>query len=338
VTPSPGTIRQISAEIGIMPSQKYVYKRTPSPHWLWPVRNFLLYLEETLSVNSDTTSSPYQTILNQLNQLPDTERQSLVGHFFANPVGKLRYSLIRPMKNFPALGTELSKVPTSVRLTMLHHALCGQAGDVTTFSLNFNKTFLQRAATRSRSGDSFTSIINKKIKKSLQEVFDTEHGRGNYTLPEFWFVLEHPYPDMKGIQKGLHRFHVHGEIITSNETLPVIHKAMVKASSKYSVQGNRAVKFSEPVFIPWTDWRYRTCLTDYPPTATRVTRHQYSTYWPETYCLEDLDHTEIAAKRLGVETGSLCKVSSAELTREATACLKLLKILIENLNMAETTE
>lgn len=332
MTLSPGIV---SAEIGKKPSQNFVYRRAPSPHWLWPARDFLLYLEESLSVNRETTHTPYQTIYNQLQQLPETERHSLASKFFASPLGKMRLAFINPLKRFPALGTDLSKVPASVRLTMLHYALSGRPGDVTAFSLNFHRTFLQRAATRSRSGDSFTSIINKKIKRSLVEVFDAAYGRGNYTLPLYWLVLEHPYPDMKGdkrgIPKGLSRFHVHGEIITSNETLPLVHKAMVKASAGYSVQGNRAVKFREPVFFPWRDWRYGKCLTDYPPTATRVKRNRYSTYWPEEYCVDDLDHTETVARRLGIEPGNLWKVSSAELTREAEACLRIIRKLVKTL-------
>ena len=326
------------AKIGNRPLQQFTYKRAPNPHYCWPLRDWLLHLEQSLSVNRDSTSKPYQDIVCLMKDSTDIEVQLLVNEFFEKPAGAIHRNLISPLKHSPKLGADLSKLHASLRLLLCQHALSGQGGNLCTFNLNVNEAFLENAGERSSGGDSFTSILNDKIKRELRRTFNARFGPGNYVSPHFWWVLEHAVPDIKGpnkgVQKGIRAFHIHGEIVADNEQLPIVKAGLEGASAGYSSQGNRAVKFGEPfTYTGQRNWPSAKCLSDFPSVA-RAERSNYCSYWPERYCVKDMDHTETVAARLGIVTGGLWKVSSPLVTREATACLKLLNILVRHTEAA----
>jgi len=310
----------------------------PSPHYCWPLKDWLLHLEKSFSVNRGSTSKPYQDIVSLVKGFTDSEVQLLVNELFEKPIGAVRRNLLSPLKDCPKLGADLSKIPASLRLLLYQHALSGQGGNLCTFTLNINETFLRSAAERSCGGDSFTSILNDKIKRELKMVFSDKFGPGNCAIPHYWWILEHAVPDIKGankgVQKGIKAFHIHGEIVADNELLPTVKAGLKGASAGYSSQGNRAVKFGEPLtYVGKRNWASTKCLTDYPD-VVRADRGKYCSHWPESYCVKDIAHTEVAAARLGIDTGGLWKVSSPVVTREATACLRLLNLLVRHSSLA----
>jgi len=323
------------AEIGNQAPTTAAYKRVPKPHSCWPLQDWLLHLENNLpvNVNRGIGSTPNQEIASSPKSLSQTEIHALVGGFFDRPAGHLQHALLKSSEGSSKLGNDLSKVPPSIRLLLFQMALSGQGGNLCTLNLNFAESFLKKAAARSSSEDSFTSILNDRIKLGLRTAFDERFGRGNYISPPYWWILEHAPPDIKGdrrgIKKGIRALHIHGEIVASNELLPVVKAGLEKASAGYSVKGNNAVKFGEPIsYLRKRRWPSEKCLSQFPD-VVRADRKDYQTYWPDTYCQKDFDRTQMTAKRLGIETGSLWKVSSPLVTNEAQACLKLLNLLIK---------
>jgi len=321
----------ITAKIGKTVRQNPKIKKAPSPHWLWPARAWLLHLEQSLSVNRETTSTPYQDILKTLQGYSGPELQSLVTQFFERPAGSIHYALMRPMRDFPALGNDISKSPVMIRLVMYHHALSGQGGNVCTFTLNFSEKYINRVAARSCSGDSFSSILNDKLKYELKNMFK-DNG---LATPEFFFVVEQPRPDCRGphggVLKGKDRLHLHGEINADSLTLPLVKEALTAASAGFRKQGSVAVKFGEPLsYIGERAWPPSKCLSNFP-NADRAARSRYSSHWAEHYCLKDIEFTQAQANRFGFELGSPWKVSSPLVTQEANACLRLLNLLIQHI-------
>ncbi len=318
------------AEIGNLAPRKVTHKNAAQPHRYRVLQQWLLYLESNLPVNRGLGSTPNQDLVSALERLPETEVRALVLKFFSARPAYLW--LMAPEQGFPMPGNDLSKVLLSIRLLTFQTALSGQGGNLCTFSLNFDEAFLEKAAARSSKADSFTSILNDKMKRELRLVFDDEFGRDNFILPPYWWVLEHAPPDSKGVKKnvpkGIRAFHIHGEIVASNELLPLVKDGLVAASAGYKVKGNRAVKFGEPIsYCGPRTWPSKQCLSEFPD-AVRADRKNYDTHWPDTYCAKDVEYIEHEARRLNVAIGTPWKVSSPQVTHEAQACLKLLNLLI----------
>lgn len=201
--------------------------------------------------------------------------------------------------------------------------------NICSYCLRFGEEFLTSAA--ARKSQTLTEAINKRVSAALKEAWTEDPTLNGQPLPDYWHVIEYP-ASSQGRPKtggGIGSFHVHGQIVSTQETLPIIKAAFESAGTGYRQRGNnRTVHFGLPTagYIRLTK-RYKGCFTNTSASPER-TMEGY-TLNAASYAIKHINATETAAQQLGVNLGKQWG-RSKKLRTEAEACLGIFKLLLDN--------
>ncbi len=266
-------------------------------------------------------STPTQ-LLQFFNSLTQEERTAIIKDFETHQ--RFQPDTLLALYHLATIGSNLSRESTFIQVAM--HQIALQSENVVIYAIRFGDDVLESMTARKSA--SLTESMNKRIKLCLEQTFQ-EECVNLIPIPPYFHVLD--YTDDDPLDRGIGGFHVHGMTVADNRLLPVIHKAFEKAANGYVPRyTNLAVHFGEPSLDFSNRGGKRTnCLSNYPNTV-RIKAEDY-TFNAANYASWKKPRAEAAGKALGVDVGAGWGRSKG-LKKEAEACLRLFKLLLDNVS------